>query len=216
MRVTTSPEALIGVPTFGTAPFLDLWRGRTGSATFLVSNRTTYDVLVGLAARHVDPRLGVSLTPPAPGNLIGSGARGECTVIAEPRRGIRPGIYLVEATVIAKGPAFTAEIGVNIPVRVSNRPPRACDDEAVTSRDQPVTIRVLDNDSDPDASAPGPLLVLAGPPGAGGAVVSVDVDGAVTYTPGPGWVGVDHFQYTITDADGDRASGTVTVTVSGP
>jgi subtilisin family serine protease len=87
--------------------------------------------------------------------------------------------------------------------------PVAEDDAATTSRDTPVAIDVLANDSDPDGD---PLTVASVADPANGSA-RIEPDQAVTYTPDPGFVGTDSFDYEACDPGGLCDSATVTVTV---
>lgn len=91
-----------------------------------------------------------------------------------------------------------------------NSAPTALDDFATTTKDQPVTINVLVNDSDPDGDA----IHIVGVTKPANGSVTVNDDNRLTYTPGPGFVGTDHFEYTISDTKGATDTAIVTVTVS--
>ncbi|OQY27989.1 MAG: hypothetical protein B6244_08575 [Candidatus Cloacimonetes bacterium 4572_55] len=91
-----------------------------------------------------------------------------------------------------------------------NDPPVAVDDGAVTTRDNPVTIMVLDNDNPP----PGSSLQIAGvTQGQNGSVAIDPGNTSVTYTPNSGFIGSDSFEY-IVDS-GERATVFVTVLDAG-
>jgi hypothetical protein len=95
-----------------------------------------------------------------------------------------------------------------VTMTVTNRPPVAVNDSAVTDRDTAVTIAVLANDSDPDCQTLSVVSV------GGGAVINPN--GTITYTPPAGFVGTASVQYTASDGHGGLASATVTVTVRPP
>lgn len=97
-----------------------------------------------------------------------------------------------------------------VTVVVGNAPPVASDDVVSVVGDQPIRIRVVDNDSDPD----GGTLTLAAvtQPARGGTVAIVD-DGLVV-TPDPGYSGTLSFSYTLADEVGGTSTATVTVQVS--
>lgn len=90
-----------------------------------------------------------------------------------------------------------------------NGVPVAQNDNASTSRDNPVVINVLNNDSDPDGD---PLSITA--LGAASHGTASLVGNAVNYSPLAGFVGTDSFTYTISDGQQGSASATVTVVVS--
>jgi hypothetical protein len=93
-----------------------------------------------------------------------------------------------------------------------NDPPDAVDDMATTTKDTPVTISVLTNDTDPQSD---PLTVTAvGTPANGSATTNGTT---VTYTPTPGFEGTDVFTYTASDGSlTDTATVTVQVNASAP
>ncbi len=86
--------------------------------------------------------------------------------------------------------------------------PQVTDDVAETVEEQPVVIRVLDNDV-----AVNPSMIVGGvTQGAHGSVAIGPLD-VVTYTPEAGFLGTDTFTYIARDDIGDESLGTVTVTV---
>ena len=90
-----------------------------------------------------------------------------------------------------------------------NDSPIAREDTVTTERNQPVTIRVLDNDSDPNND---PLSVIDVTQPSNG-TVTINPDNTVTYTPNAGFVGTDTFTYTVSDGRGGTDTARVTVTV---
>jgi len=92
---------------------------------------------------------------------------------------------------------------------VTNAPPIALGDEAVTPQGTPVTVPVLNNDFDPEGA---PLTVVGFSQGEHG-TVSLNLDGTLTYTPDPDFSGEDTFTYTVCDPEGLCSTGTVTVSV---
>ena len=84
------------------------------------------------------------------------------------------------------------------------------DDTAATTRNLPVTVPVLANDTNPDNLA---LTVAIGTAPAHGTAVA-NPDGTVSYTPAAGFVGADTFTYTAMDPFGRTGTATVTVTVA--
>ncbi len=100
------------------------------------------------------------------------------------------------------------------PTGGGNNPPAAQSDFAATSKDDPVTIDLLANDSDPDGDAISidPNSITAPDKG----TVVDNGDGTVTYTPknNNSGLGTFTFDYTITDGNGNTDSATVTVEVT--
>jgi len=91
---------------------------------------------------------------------------------------------------------------------ITNPPPIAVNDTALTSEDLPVNIPVLGNDSDPD----GDTLTVTTASAANGSVV-IQPNGTIDYTPNQDFNGTDTITYTISDGNGGTATATVTVTV---
>ncbi|MCB1811747.1 MAG: autotransporter domain-containing protein [Candidatus Competibacteraceae bacterium] len=90
-----------------------------------------------------------------------------------------------------------------------NHPPEAVRDSSTTSRDQPVLIDVLANDSDPDGDPVFIQSVNNPSEGKGSAEIS---NGQILYTPGS-FIGLVRFVYVISDGDlTDLAEVTVRVT----
>lgn len=104
----------------------------------------------------------------------------------------------------------TVTITVNPP---PNRAPTAQDDTATTTRNTPVEINVLQNDSDPDGDTL-TIVELDNTSEEEGDVLCSN--GICTYTPPEGFTGEDSFEYTIGDGRGGRDTATVTVTVNAP
>ena len=106
------------------------------------------------------------------------------------------------------------EYTITIDVNAVNDPPVAETDTAETSKNIPIVIGVLDNDSDVD---PGTTLrvVEVGLPGTGPSdgTAAINPNGTtVTYTPNVNFIGDDEFRYAVTDGF-DTASVPVTVKV---
>jgi len=131
--------------------------------------------------------------------------------------GTFPKPYRLELRVDCQGQPQRADAQVT----VTNQAPVAADDDAGTTRDQPVTIPVTDNDRDPDdPDGYRTRVLVVKPPDHGIAEPRPDL--TVVYTPEPGFVGRDRFTYRLCDdvlnaaeqADCGTAA-TVTVTVRG-
>ena len=118
-----------------------------------------------------------------------------------------PGVFTVQVCVTDD------DLGVgcdSTTVSVSNEPPDALDDDAVTDEDTPVVVTVLGNDTDPENDALAVTDVSL--PVNGTAVVGLD--GTVEYTPNANFFGSDSFTYTISDGWGGTDTATVTVAVN--
>ena len=97
-------------------------------------------------------------------------------------------------------------------VVVSNDPPNAVDDSAVTDENVPINIDVLNNDTDPNDDN---LTVQSVSQAANGAV-SINGNGTVRYAPDAGFSGTDTFTYVATDGSlTDSATVTITVNPTG-
>ncbi len=92
--------------------------------------------------------------------------------------------------------------------------PAAADDNADTTRDQAVTIAVLDNDVDIDGDLDETSLTVIVQPLFGSATVNVDHD--VVYEPAPGFAGTDSLTYQICDLAGNCSAAVVTISVTIP
>jgi hypothetical protein len=111
---------------------------------------------------------------------------------------------------ISDGHGGTASADVSVTIGAApNRAPQAVADAASTTFGQPVTIRVLANDSDPDGDA----LAIVGVTQPVGGTVSIDGT-TLAFTPSPGFSGVARFTYTIDDGHGGTSSAPVTVNVA--
>ena len=85
----------------------------------------------------------------------------------------------------------------------------ANDDFANTTKNTPVTINVVDNDTDADGSID-PVTVVVSQPSKGTA--ASNGNGTVTFTPKRNFRGTVTFTYTVNDNEG-ATSNTATVTV---
>lgn len=95
-----------------------------------------------------------------------------------------------------------------------NAPPVAVDDDATTTRNTPVVINVVGNDSDPDGTIVVGTVVVVSPTTRGGTAESLG-DGTVRYTPRRNFRGTDTFTYTVEDNEGAVSeSATVRVNVT--
>ncbi|HEY3176227.1 MAG TPA: Ig-like domain-containing protein [Candidatus Polarisedimenticolia bacterium] len=92
------------------------------------------------------------------------------------------------------------------PATSCNLPPDAVDDHAATTRDTPVSVSVLANDSDPEGGALTVQSVTQPQHGA----AQIDSGRAVIYTPESGYTGDDLFTYTVSDG---QLTDTATVTI---
>src|SRR5207244_2054802 len=103
--------------------------------------------------------------------------------------------------------AATVTIRVNRPV--------ASDDWVDTDGTNPVTIRVLDNDTDPDGNQhiqfPGSVAMVSSP--AHGTVTFDAASNSFHYTAAAGYKGTDSFKYVVTD-DAGAASLPATVVIN--
>jgi hypothetical protein len=108
------------------------------------------------------------------------------------------------------GKCDTLKLPVTI-VPLTNEPPIAINDVAITNVNKPVTGNILTNDRDPEAS---PLIVITAPitvPTKG--YVIINSDGSYTFTPNPGAVGNDAFCYAISDVKGLKDTACVIITI---
>ncbi len=110
-----------------------------------------------------------------------------------------------------RGGSATGTVTVTIP----DAPPQAVADADTTTRNTPVTIPVLANDTDPNIPGSGQTLSVSAVTQPAGSKGTVTTDGAtVTFTPsGTFHRGTATFTYTVSDGAGGTAAGTVTVTI---
>jgi hypothetical protein len=124
---------------------------------------------------------------------------------------VHSGRYTITLTVTDTA-ALTSSLQLAV---VANIPPVAVNDTATTTRDLPVIINVLANDSDPDGD---PLFIasvdLHNYPGASWQVVPLGSSWAIKVTPPDNFVGTMTFTYVAYDPMGATATATVTLTVN--
>src|SRR4051794_4515739 len=98
-------------------------------------------------------------------------------------------------------------------VTLTDSPPAANNDTAVTNENTPVAVNVTANDTDPNNNLdPTTVRVATGP---ANGTATVTAPGVITYTPAPNFRGTDAFTYTVKDAGGNTSNAaTVTVTVN--
>jgi VCBS repeat-containing protein len=109
---------------------------------------------------------------------------------------------------ISDGRGGAASAQVTVTVTPVNHPPVAVDDFAGTTRNQPVTIAPLLNDSDPDGD---PLTIIAAT--ATNGTVNIVNGTNVLYTPASNYVGSATIAYTIADPSNATASAFIYVSV---
>ncbi len=90
-------------------------------------------------------------------------------------------------------------IGESITVEViGNTPPVAEDDNAITLRDEPVQVNVLDNDTDSNGAIDATSVAVVTQP-VNGKVNVHPVTGRITYKPDAGFFGTDSLVYSVCD-----------------
>jgi len=134
------------------------------------------------------------------------------TIVIDPVTGIvtyRPnnGFTGYDSFVYTIKDEYGAESNVAIVTIAVNIKPTGNPDNATTTSNVPVTIRVLDNDNVPAGST-----VIKNTDPVNG-TVSLNPDGTFLYTPNPGFSGKDTFTYKIVNKDG-LESDPITVTVN--
>jgi hypothetical protein len=110
---------------------------------------------------------------------------------------------------IRDGQGAVAIDDMAIQVQPVNDSPIASDDFGTTSRDTPIALDVLANDSDADGDTVS-IGRIASSPSNGAATIA---DGKIVYTPNPEYVGPDGLVYDISDGHGgiDTASANIQV-----
>jgi hypothetical protein len=115
-----------------------------------------------------------------------------------------------------QGACDTATVTIN----VSNNPPVAVNDNAITTFDKTVTIDVAANDSDPNGNLDESSANATCANGSTGCILPVNGDltnngnGTFDYTPDPGFIGSDSFVYEICDTLGACDTATVFIEVA--
>ena len=105
-----------------------------------------------------------------------------------------------------------------------NDTPNAAADDAFTSKDTPVNINVLTNDSfGSDGPNSGAITISSGTSSNSGTITvnnegtpNDPKDDTIDYAPETNFDGTDTFDYSISDSNGDTSTATVTVTVTPP
>ncbi|MDH4284494.1 MAG: Ig-like domain-containing protein, partial [Gallionellaceae bacterium] len=95
---------------------------------------------------------------------------------------------------------------------LANRPPVAVNDTASTTRNVPVIIGVLANDTDPDNNINPASVSIVTAPNKGG-TATVNANGTVNFTPRLNFRGSDSFSYRVSDT-GNLLSNIATVKVN--
>jgi len=110
----------------------------------------------------------------------------------------------------------TAIVTVTVEPVVILLPPTANNDAATTTKNTPVTIALMLNDSDADGTLdPASVTVSSSP--TNGTITSIDPStGEATYQPHTDVTGIDSFIYQVCDNDGLCDTATVTVSVVSP
>jgi len=159
--------------------------------------------------------VGTSLTLPS-GATLTVEADGAYTY--DPRGALdalRPGNDTTDTVryTVSDGRGGTAEGTVAVTVTGVNDAPVADGDSETTRAGEPVTIRVLANDTDPEDTLDPTSVAVADAPERGTANVTT-AEGTITYTPADGFTGDVSLTYTVADEDGAVSNAaTVSVTV---
>ncbi len=144
-----------------------------------------------------------AVTTPAHGSAVASGGN----ILYTPAAGFSGADAFAYTVSDGRGGSASANVAVSVGAR-PNQAPVARDDDAATTFGQPVTIRVLQNDSDADSD---PLAITSvGVPAHGTASISGQ---GIVYVPAPGYSGPDSFTYVVDDGHGGSATATITITV---
>jgi uncharacterized repeat protein (TIGR01451 family) len=220
VAITALPSADLSVSVSHSAPFIV---GQQGTYTIGVSNLGPSDAAATLTVTDTLPA-GLTYVSGGGGGWSCSavGQAVTCTRASALTNGSSTSFPIVVGVGAGAVPQVTDQATVSSPTHdpVSSnntaqdttpidRPPVAQDDSAATSKDVPVTIPVLSNDSDPD----GDFLTVSitSPPANGTAVVNPNR--TIKYTPGPGFTGTDSFVYQICDPSGACDTATVSILV---
>lgn len=80
-----------------------------------------------------------------------------------------------------------------------------------TESNNPVVVKILDNDDDPDGDNLRTTSITS--PTNNGGTVTINDNDSITCLPAADFVGVDRFSYTISDGNGNSDTATVTAIV---
>ena len=208
---------LNGVPIFGHADGLtgsELWRYdpiTTGPDHYTLEDGLRLDVpaTTGLLANDVDgggqPLTATLLTKPKNGWLI---LRSDGSFYYQPFSRDFSGTDTFTYRADAAGEQ-SAPVTVSIDVDLVNQAPVPENDTVAGRAGNPVTVRVLANDSDPDNDT---LTVASFTQGTSGRVTRMG--NALVYTPRVARAMSDTFTYTVQDKRGATATATVTVNLT--
>jgi len=202
VKVTSSPDALFGVPTFDDVPYaLSVPRGETRSLTFDVTPRISGPAVISFAPYSVPGGLGCLCSADTD--------RLACNMSVSPDRNLEPGIYLVQTAVSVQGEGVRGRVNVAIPVSVTFRAPDAIDDQATTLPNTSVTIPIAMND-DGDGDPATTVVSVTAPDH--GSVQVLPGGLSVVYIPSADWTGDDVFFYVLQNSVGsDSAMVTIAV-----
>jgi len=146
-----------------------------------------------------DPLTAAKLSDPAAGTLAFSSSGG-FDYTAPNTTGAQSFTYQA-----SDGTASSGTATVTITVLPANRPPVAVNDTVSTTRNTPLTINVLANDTDPDGNLYPATVTIVTPPNKGGTVTVVG-NGTnsvtVSYTPKLNFRGTENFTYQVSDSLG--------------
>jgi hypothetical protein len=178
------------------------------TATTIEDQAVSIPVLANDTDPDSDPLMVTDATDPAHGSVA---INGDGTVTYTPDAGYVGGDSFTYTA--GDGRGGTDSAGVSITVNEPpNRPPDAVNDVVTTTRNDPVRIVVVANDTDPDGD---PLTVTSVTAPAHGTAAN-NHDGTVTYSPATGFTGSDSFEYTIGDGRGGTDTAQVAVFVAAP
>lgn len=131
------------------------------------------------------------------------------------------GTATLKYTVMDDKGAVSNEATLTITVQMLNIPPTAANDNATTTKNKAVTIKVTENDTDPDGTIDATKVDLnTGTAGVQNSITNaqgtytVNAAGIVTYSPATGFVGFASIGYTVTDnAGGVSNAAQINITV---
>lgn len=116
--VTQSQSALLSVSPTGPALTLTVNRGKTGAASFPVTNRSRNEVNIYATIVSAHSQLRATLTPAAPGTFAGYLGVVSCSLTVKPTATMPLGTSTVVVAITATSAGYSSTVTISIPVSV--------------------------------------------------------------------------------------------------
>lgn len=116
--ITKSPDALLSLPEFGSAPVIVVPRNATRTYTFPITNRSLNDVNVALQLISAPARMSVTLAPS--GAFVPGATTIEAVMTITTRNNTQIGLHQIQVRVLANGTGYSARADATIVIQVAN------------------------------------------------------------------------------------------------